>query len=65
VLKLALEKATQLASLPAEAVQSSRALLKRALQQQTTETIGAELAQFQHLLHSDDCQQRIKAFFQR
>lgn len=65
VCALALEKALKLAALPADAVQSSKALLKRNTQPLTLETIATELVQFQRLLNSDECQQRIAAFFQR
>lgn len=65
VCALALEKALKLAALPADAVQSSKALLKRNAQPLTLETIATELVQFQRLLNSDECQQRIAAFFQR
>lgn len=62
---LAGQKATQLAGLPSDAVQSSKALLKQTLQLQTINTIGTELEKFQQLLHSSECQQRIEKFFQR
>ena len=61
----AVEHALKLAALPADAVQSSKALLKRNAQPLTLETIATELVQFQRLLKSDECQQRIAAFFQR
>lgn len=64
VLSLALEKATALAALPADAVQSSKALLKPQ-QSMTLQTIANELVQFQRLLNGAECQQRIAAFFQR
>ncbi|HEX5792249.1 MAG TPA: enoyl-CoA hydratase [Rheinheimera sp.] len=62
---LALQNARQLAALPADAVQSSKALLKAALLSQVNDTINAELVQFQRLLNGGDCQQRIAAFFKR
>lgn len=65
VCALALEKALKLAALPADAVQSSKALLKRHTQPLTHETIATELVQFQRLLNSNESQQRIAAFFQR
>lgn len=65
LLELAREKAAKLAALPADAVQSSKALLKRHTQQLTLDTIAAELLQFQRLLNADACQQRIAAFFKR
>lgn len=61
---LAWQKAQQLAALPADAVQTSKALLK-AGSAQTSAAIATELAQFQRLLDGDDCQQRIAAFFKR
>ena len=60
---LAREKAAKLAALPADAVQSSKALLKRNSQQLTLDTIAAELQQFQRLLQSEACQQRVAKFF--
>jgi enoyl-CoA hydratase/carnithine racemase len=65
LLELAKDKARKLASLPSDAVQSSRALLKRNRQSHTVQTIADELEQFQRLLNSNECQQRIAAFFQR
>lgn len=61
---LAWQKAQQLAALPADAVQTSKALLK-AGSARTSAAIATELAQFQRLLDSEDCQQRIAAFFKR
>jgi len=61
--ELARQKALKLASLPADAVQTSKALMKRGFQQVTLETIAAELQHFQRLLNGDECQQRIAAFF--
>lgn len=63
--ELAVQKAVKLASLPAEAVQSSKALLKRNMQQITLDSIAAELKQFQQLLNAEECQQRIATFFKR
>ncbi|MBZ9613615.1 enoyl-CoA hydratase [Rheinheimera maricola] len=63
--QLAWQKALKLASLPASAVQSSKALLKRSSKTLTLDTIAAELVQFQALLHGVECQQRIAAFFKR
>ncbi len=65
LMALARQKAEQLAALPADAVQSSKALLKRAQIAHTTETIAAELVQFQRLLESSESQARIAAFFKR
>lgn len=63
--ELARDKAAKLAALPADAVQSSRALLKRHSNELTLQTIASELVQFQRLLNGDACQQRIAAFFKR
>ncbi|MCS4307507.1 enoyl-CoA hydratase/carnithine racemase [Rheinheimera pacifica] len=65
VAALALEKAVKLAALPADAVQSSKALLKRNTLPLTLETIATELVQFQRLLNTNESQQRISAFFKR
>ncbi|MEO3879030.1 enoyl-CoA hydratase [Rheinheimera fenheensis] len=65
LMALARQKAEQLAALPADAVQSSKALLKRTQIAHATETIAAELVQFQRLLHGSECQARIAAFFKR
>ncbi|WP_040552366.1 enoyl-CoA hydratase [Rheinheimera nanhaiensis] len=65
LMALAQQKAQQLAALPADAVQCSKALLKRSQLAHTKETIAAELVQFQRLLHSSESQARIAAFFQR
>lgn len=62
---LAWQKALKLASLPAGAVQSSKALLKRSSKALTLDTIAAELEQFQQLLNGAESQQRIAAFFKR
>ena len=61
---LAWQKAQQLAALPADAVQSSKALLK-AGSAEVNATIAAELVQFQRLLDSSESQQRIATFFKR
>jgi enoyl-CoA hydratase/carnithine racemase len=65
LLALAWHKAVKLAALPADAVQSSKALLKRNAMGLTEQTIDAELVQFQRLLNGAECQQKIAAFFQR
>jgi enoyl-CoA hydratase/carnithine racemase len=65
LLALADEKARVLAALPADAVQTSKALLKRHSQALTIDTIASELLQFQRLLETEQCQQRIAAFFRR
>lgn len=63
--QLAWQKALKLASLPAGAVQSSKALLKRSSKALTLDTIAAELVQFQQFLNGAESQQRIAAFFKR
>jgi enoyl-CoA hydratase/carnithine racemase len=65
VMALARQQAAKLAALPSDAVQSSKALLKRNLQPLTVQTIAAELVQFQRLLNGSESQQRIAAFFKR
>ena len=60
----AASKAQALAALPAQAVLVSKALLK-ANSKQTEHAIATELAEFQQLLQSDSCQQRLQAFFSR
>lgn len=65
LIRFALNKAQQLAALPADAVQTSKALLKRSQQPGTEHTIATELEQFQRLLHTQVCQDKINAFFQR
>ena len=65
VMALAWQNAVKLAQLPADAVQSSKALLKRNSMAMIEQTIEAELVQFQRLLNSAECQQKISAFFQR
>lgn len=65
LMALARQKVQQLAALPADAVQTSKALLKRPQLAQTTDTIAAELEQFQRLLQGSESQARIAAFFQR
>ena len=63
--ELAYSKALTLAALPADAVQTSKALLKRPGLACTLDTIAAELTEFQRLLETEQCQQRIAAFFRR
>jgi len=65
VLTLAQQKALQLAALPAQAVQLSKRLLKQPLQQQIQHVLHQELAEFEQLLHSDDCKAALARFFQR
>lgn len=65
VLALARQNAGRLAALPADAVVSSKALLKQNQLPLTLEAIATELMQFQRLLNSETCQHRIQAFFKR
>ena len=65
VVELARHNALRLAALPLDAVVSSKALMKQHQQPLTLEAIATELTQFQRLLDSDTCQQRIQAFFKR
>ncbi|CAM5211628.1 enoyl-CoA hydratase [Alishewanella longhuensis] len=58
-------KAQQLAALPAEAVQRSKALLKAPQQHLVQQTINKELADFGLLLQGDACRQRLQAFFKK
>ncbi len=62
---LARQKALQLAALPAQAVQQSKRLLKQPLQQQIQHVLHQELAEFEQLLHSDDCKTALNRFFRR
>ena len=65
LMALAVEKAESLAQLPAAAVLATKNLLRQQQLQPTLTAIAKELEQFQQLLVSDDCQQRIKGFFRR
>ncbi|WP_031565182.1 enoyl-CoA hydratase-related protein [Rheinheimera texasensis] len=65
LLALARQKARQLAALPAAAVQQSKRLLKQPLQQQIQHVLHQELAEFEQLLHSEECKTALKRFFQR
>ena len=65
LLALAQQKALQLAKLPAQAVQLSKRLLKQPLQQQTQHVLHQELAEFEVLLHSDECKAALNRFFRR
>lgn len=62
---LAAEKAQALAKLPSAAVQQTKKLLRKQPEPITLETIATELAAFEQLLASEDCQQRINNFFSR
>lgn len=59
------QKAQRLAALPANAVQQSKRLLKQPLQMQVQHVLHQELAQFEQLLHTPECQQTLAKFFQK
>jgi len=65
LLPYAAKKAQQLAALPSDAVQRSKALLKAPQRQQVQQVIADELVDFQQLLQSDHCQQQLKTFFSK
>lgn len=62
---MAMQKAQQLAALPQHAVRRSKALLKQPLKEQVQHVLHQELAEFEQLLHSDECQQALQRFFKR
>ncbi len=62
---LAAEKAAKLAALPLEAVMQSKKLLRQPQQQLVQQVLHQELAVFEHLLQTEDCQQALQRFFQR
>ncbi len=59
------KKAQQLAALPLEAVIQSKKLLRQPQQQLVQQVLHQELAVFEHLLHTDACQQALSKFFSR
>jgi enoyl-CoA hydratase/carnithine racemase len=59
------EKASKLAALPAVAVQQSKRLLRHSQQMLIQQVLHQELAAFEQLLQSDDCQQALQRFFSR
>jgi enoyl-CoA hydratase/carnithine racemase len=61
----AAEKAMKLAALPSEAVMQSKKLLRQPQQQLVQQVLHEELAVFEHLLQTSDCQQALQRFFQR
>lgn len=65
LLDYAMSKAQQLAALPAQAVQSSKHLMKANQREALQYTLREELNEFQQLLNSDACQQAVKQFFQK
>lgn len=58
-------KAEQLAALPTAAVQRSKALMKAPMQHSVLQTLANELVDFQTLLASESCQQKLQAFFSK
>lgn len=58
-------KASKLAALPAAAVQQSKKLLRHSQQLLIQQVLHQELAVFEQLLQSDDCQQALQRFFSR
>jgi len=62
---LVAEKAAKLAGLPGEAVMQSKKLLRQPQQQLVQQVLHQELAVFEHLLQTADCQQALQRFFQR
>lgn len=64
-LDYALDKARELASLPADSVQSSKALIKRGQQDKVSDTIGVELKEFARLLETPDAQAIVEAFLNK
>lgn len=63
LLAFAAAKATELAKLPAEAVQQSKALIRGKIKRKADKVIATELEVFGALLKSDACQQQLRSFF--
>ncbi|KKO45256.1 enoyl-CoA hydratase [Arsukibacterium ikkense] len=63
LLAFAADKALQLAKLPAEAVQQSKALMRGKIKRKAEKTIATELEIFSELLQADACQQQLHSFF--
>ncbi|MGY8785877.1 MAG: enoyl-CoA hydratase [Pseudomonadales bacterium] len=61
----AMEKARELAALPADSVQSSKELIKRGQQGTVADTIGVELEEFSRLLQTPDAQAVVEAFLNK
>lgn len=61
----ALQRAQELAALPAEAVQTTKHLLKRSQQSMAQEAIGLELVNFSRLLGTEQAQSILRAFLSR
>lgn len=64
-LQYANSKAQELASLPPQAVQTSKRLMKRGLEDTVPETIELELKEFSRLLQTEDAQAIVQAFLDR
>lgn len=65
VYQYALDKATTLASLPSEAVQTSKHLIKRSQASQISDTISLELVNFSRLLGTPEAQAIMQAFLNK
>ncbi|HAW92712.1 MULTISPECIES: enoyl-CoA hydratase [unclassified Arsukibacterium] len=65
LLAFAADKAQQLARLPAEAVQQSKALLRGKIKRKADKVIAIELEVFGELLKSDVCRQQLQRFFEK
>lgn len=64
-LSAAMGKAAELGALPADAVQSSKRLIKRRLRTVLPDTIELELKEFARLLQTEDAQSIMQAFLNR
>ena len=64
-LEYAMDKARELAALPADSVQSSKELIKRGQQGTVADTIGVELEEFSRLLQTPDAQAVVEAFLNK
>jgi enoyl-CoA hydratase/carnithine racemase len=64
-LSYATDKAKELASLPADSVQSSKALIKRGQQDTVSSAIEIELDEFARLLQTPDAQAIVEAFLNK
>ena len=64
-LGFAMNKAQELAALPADSVQTSKALIKRGQQSDVSEVIGIELDEFARLLQTPDAQAIVQAFLDK
>ncbi|MEW6989112.1 enoyl-CoA hydratase-related protein [Colwelliaceae bacterium 6441] len=63
LLTMAKEIATNIALLPADATQTSRALIKKATQSQVLEAIENEAVEFARLVKTDTCKNILASFF--